>query len=152
MPDPEDGGLRLAGVTAGYGPEPALREVSLSVRAGEVVGLVGPNGSGKTTIVRVASRALRPSAGAVALAGRDPYGMPSREAARLVAVVPQEVQAAFSYSVLEMVLMGRTPYLSAWGVAVPRTGLARARPWPPRRSSTSRTVPSASSRAVSASA
>jgi iron complex transport system ATP-binding protein len=115
VPAPEHEGLKLSGVTAGYGPEPALREVSLCVSAGEVVGLVGPNGSGKTTIVRVASRALRPTAGSVAIAGRDPYGMPSREAARLVAVVPQEVQAAFSYSVLEMVLMGRTPYLSAWG-------------------------------------
>jgi iron complex transport system ATP-binding protein len=115
MPDRDEEGLRLAGVTAGYGREPAVREVSLSVRRGEVVGLVGPNGSGKTTIVRVASRALRPSAGSVALAGRDPYRMPTREAARLVAVVPQDVQPAFSYSVLEMVLMGRTPYLSAWG-------------------------------------
>lgn len=115
MPDHDEEGLRLAGVTAGYGREPAMREVSLSVRRGEVVGLVGPNGSGKTTIVRVASRALRPSAGSVALAGRDPYRMPTREAARLVAVVPQDVQPAFSYSVLEMVLMGRTPYLSAWG-------------------------------------
>lgn len=126
VPVPEGTGLRLEEVTAGYGPEPALREVSLSVRAGEVVGLVGPNGSGKTTIVRVASRALRPSAGSVALAGRDPYRMPSREAARLVAVVPQEVQPAFSYSVLEMVLMGRTPYLSAWGGGRPEDW-ARAR-------------------------
>ena len=120
MPGPDGAGLRLASVTAGYGPEPALLEVSLSVRSGEVVGLVGPNGSGKTTVVRVASRALRPSAGSVELAGRDPYRMPSREAARLVAVVPQDVQPAFSYSVLEMVLMGRTPYLSAWGSGGPQ--------------------------------
>jgi iron complex transport system ATP-binding protein len=125
MPDPDmpgaDGeGLRLAGVTAGYGRVPAVREVSLSVHPGEVVGLVGPNGSGKTTIVRVASRALRPSAGSVAIAGRDPYRMPARDAARLVAVVPQDVQPAFSYSVLEMVLMGRTPYLSAWGGGGPQ--------------------------------
>jgi iron complex transport system ATP-binding protein len=126
MPDRDEEGLRLAGVTAGYGREPAVREVSLSVRRGEVVGLVGPNGSGKTTIVRVASRALRPSAGSVALAGRDPYRMPTREAARLVAVVPQDVQPAFSYSVLEMVLMGRTPYRSAWGGGGPEDW-ARAR-------------------------
>lgn len=120
MPAPDGAGLRLVGVTAGYGPEPALLEVSLSVRSGEVVGLVGPNGSGKTTVVRVASRALRPSAGSVELSGRDPYRMQAREAARSVAVVPQEVQPAFSYSVLEMVLMGRTPYLSAWGSGGPQ--------------------------------
>ncbi|MEW6060155.1 MAG: ABC transporter ATP-binding protein [Actinomycetota bacterium] len=107
--------LVLEAVTAGYGGPPALRDVSLDVRPGEVVGLVGPNGSGKTTLVRAASRALRPLSGAVLVAGRDPYRLPAREAARLVAVVPQDVTPAFSFTALEMVLMGRTPHLSAWG-------------------------------------
>ncbi len=114
MPDPE-GGLVLERVTAGYGPSPVVREVDLRVRPGEVVGLVGPNGSGKTTLVRVASRALRPSTGDVRVGGRDLDHLGAREAARLVAVVPQDVQPAFSYTALELVLMGRTPYLSAWG-------------------------------------
>lgn len=114
MPPP-DRALELEHVTAGYGGANALRDVSLRVRAGEVVGLVGPNGSGKTTLVRVASRALRPSIGTVRVAGSDPYGVTARAAARLVAVVPQDVQPAFAFSVLEMVLMGRTPYLSPWG-------------------------------------
>src|SRR4030095_1943076 len=47
--------------------------------------------------------------------GQNPYALRARQAARLVAVVPQEVQPAFDYSVLEMVLMGRSPYRSAWG-------------------------------------
>jgi len=112
-PDPL---LALEDVTAGYGAAPpALRAVSLEVRPGEVVGLVGPNGSGKTTLVRVASRALRPRAGRVRVAGRDPYAISGREVARLVAVVPQDVLPAFSFTALEMVLMGRTPYRSAWG-------------------------------------
>ncbi len=108
--------LALEDVTAGYGAAPpALRGVNLEVRPGEVVGLVGPNGSGKTTLVRVASRALRPGAGRVRVAGRDPYAISGRELARLVAVVPQDVLPAFSFTALEMVLMGRTPYRSAWG-------------------------------------
>ncbi|HEX5951032.1 MAG TPA: ABC transporter ATP-binding protein [Actinomycetota bacterium] len=119
--------LALEGVTAGYGAAPpALHEVSLGVRSGEVVGLVGPNGSGKTTVVRVASRTLRPSAGAVRVVGRDPYAMPGRELARLVAVVPQDILPAFSFTALEMVLMGRTPYASAWGGGSPEDW-ARAR-------------------------
>jgi iron complex transport system ATP-binding protein len=110
-----DPALVLDGVTAGYRGVPVVDGVSLTVDPGEVVGLVGPNGSGKTTLIRVASRALRPGAGTVLLSGRDPYRLRAREAARLVAVVPQDVVPAFSFTALEMVLMGRTPYLSAWG-------------------------------------
>ncbi len=102
-------------MTAGYGGRPAIRDLSLSVAAGQVVGLIGPNGSGKTTLVRVASRALRPTTGAVRIAGRDPFAISSREAARMVAVVPQEVGPTFSFTALEVVLMGRSPYLSPWG-------------------------------------
>lgn len=119
MPPPEPL-LLLEGVTAGYGPAPpVVRDVSLSVCSGEVVGLVGPNGSGKTTLVRVASRALRPTAGTVRVAGRDPYSIPGRETARLVAVVPQDVLPAFSFTALEVVLMGRTPYRSTLGGGSP---------------------------------
>jgi len=107
--------LSLVGVRAGYADADVLRDVDVEVRAGEVVGVVGPNGCGKTTLVRVASRTLRPTQGTVRVVGRDPYALTGREAARLVAVVPQDVMPAFSYSVLEFVLMGRTPYLSRWG-------------------------------------
>jgi iron complex transport system ATP-binding protein len=107
--------LRLEAVTAGYGERTAIRNVDLSVRAGEVVGLVGPNGSGKTTVIRVASRTLPPRSGRVRIDGRDPYSMRAREVARSVAVVPQEFAPAFSFTVLEVILMGRSPYLSPWG-------------------------------------
>jgi iron complex transport system ATP-binding protein len=92
-----------------------LHDVCLEVAPGEVTGLIGPNGSGKTTLVRVASRGLRPHQGEVRVQGLDPYALSARQAARLVAVVPQELNAAFDYSVLEMTLMGRSPYRSSWG-------------------------------------
>lgn len=107
--------LQLEAVTAGYGDRTAIHTLDLIVRSGEVVGLVGPNGSGKTTVVRVASRTLPPRAGHVRVDGRNPYAMPAREAARLVAVVPQEFAPTFSFTVLEVILMGRSPYLSPWG-------------------------------------
>jgi cobalamin transport system ATP-binding protein len=106
--------LSFEGITAGYGRADVLEGVTLGVRAGEVVGLVGPNGCGKTTLVRVASRALKPSHGSVRVAGQDPYAVSANEAARLVAVVPQDVIPAFAFDVLEFVLMGRAPYLSRW--------------------------------------
>jgi iron complex transport system ATP-binding protein len=108
-------GLVLDRVTAAYGSRLALREASFLVQPGEVVGLVGPNGSGKTTAVRVASRSLRPRSGRVLVDGRDPYDVSAREAARLVAVVPQEVAPTFEFTAREVILMGRTPYLSTFG-------------------------------------
>jgi iron complex transport system ATP-binding protein len=107
--------LRFRAVTAGYGERMAVRNIDLSVRGGEVVGLVGPNGSGKTTVVRVASRTLPPRSGVVRIDGRDPYAMRAREVARTVAVVPQEFAPTFSFTALEVILMGRSPYLSPWG-------------------------------------
>lgn len=117
MPEPA---LVLERVSATYGREPVLREVDLDVAPGEVVGLVGPNGSGKTTLVRVASRTLRPTTGRILVGGRDLTSMSGHDAARLVAVVPQDVVPAFSFTALELVLMGRSPYRSRWGGGSPR--------------------------------
>jgi iron complex transport system ATP-binding protein len=116
-PAPTESGLTLSDVVAGYRRGPVVHGVSIRVRRGEVVGLVGPNGSGKTTVLRVASRALRPSGGSVMVEGHDPYRMPARRAARLVAVVPQDVAPAFEFTVRELVEMGRGPYVSPWGGA-----------------------------------
>ena len=111
-----DGGLVFENVTAGYAGRAVLHAVNARVRPGEVVGLVGPNGSGKTTLVRVASRALRPSGGRVRAAGTDPYEVSARRAARLVAVVPQDVVPVFSFTALEVALMGRSPHRSSWSL------------------------------------
>ncbi len=111
----EHEGLSLRDVSAAYGRKPVLEDVSVEVAPGEVAGLIGPNGSGKTTLVRVASRGLRPFRGEVRVQGLDPYGVSARHAARLVAVVPQDLTSVFDYSVLEMALMGRSPYGSSGG-------------------------------------
>ena len=66
--------LELSDVCAGYGPFRALFGVSLSVERGEALALVGSNGAGKTTVARVASGLLAPSAGAVVVEGRDMTG------------------------------------------------------------------------------
>ncbi len=86
---------------------------------GSFVGILGPNGSGKTTLLRVLAGVLRPSSGRVLLDGADLAGAPRRALARRMAVVPQETQLAFDYSVLEVVLMGRYSHLGTFEIEGP---------------------------------
>ena len=80
------------------------------VRPGEIVGLVGRNGVGKTTLLRLATGALAPVAGRVML-GQDPVETLSRRAvARRLALVPQDMHVPFPFRVGELVLMGRAPH------------------------------------------
>ena len=102
------------GVTVTYGSRErritALDRVSLTVSGGEVVGLIGPNGSGKTTFIRAATRGV-PAMGTIAIGGRDISALRQQELARLVAVVPQEPSLPPAFTALDCVLMGRTPHL-----------------------------------------
>ena len=95
--------------------------MSLDVPAGGLVGIIGPNGSGKTTLLRLLAGTRRPPSGRVLLDG-SPLATRSRTAiARRMAVVPQETQLAFDYTVLEVVLMGRYPHLGAFEIEGPAT-------------------------------
>ena len=106
--------IDVSGLTFGYGAEPAVREVSFSVRRGEFLGIIGPNGSGKSTLLRLMSGVRRPWSGTVTLDGRSLAHYKRRELSRKVAVVPQETSIDFPYSVLEVVLFGRTPHLGGF--------------------------------------
>jgi iron complex transport system ATP-binding protein len=103
--------LRTRDVTFAYGREHVLHGVSLEVERGTIVGLLGPNGSGKTTLLRIVSGVLKPLGGRVWLDGQPVEQLARRDLARRVAVVPQETHSTFDFSVLDMVLMGRYPYL-----------------------------------------
>jgi iron complex transport system ATP-binding protein len=96
-----------------------LDDVSLEISKGGLVGILGPNGSGKTTLLRLLSGTRRPSGGRVLLEGRPLDRYARREVARRIAVVPQETELAFEYSVLEMVLMGRHPHLGLFALEGP---------------------------------
>ncbi|HWI52938.1 MAG TPA: heme ABC transporter ATP-binding protein [Symbiobacteriaceae bacterium] len=102
--------LSAQSVTCGYGARPVLREFSLNVGAGEFLAVVGPNGCGKSTLVKAISRALRPSAGRVLLEDRDIWALKPRDLARQMAVVAQETGIEFEFTVEEVVAMGRLPH------------------------------------------
>jgi len=106
--------LRLLNLFASYGSRVVLRGVSLDVAAGEVVALVGPNGAGKSTLIRVLSGVLPARGGEAQLDGADLLRLPPAQRAQRVAVVPQMIHLPESFTVSEIVLMGRTPHLPLW--------------------------------------
>jgi len=121
--------LQLSDVHFSYDGAEVLRGVHLSVSQGAFVAVVGPNGSGKTTVLRLASGLLRPERGRCLVAGRPTESYRRGELARLVAVVPQESHITFPFTALQVVLMGRGPYLGPLGfesqqdVAIARAAL-----------------------------
>ncbi len=85
----------------------AIRDLSFDVKPGETFGVIGPNASGKTTLVRLLSRVLAPSSGQLRLDGADVTRLSRAAVARQVAVVPQDVPRGLPHTVEELVLMGR---------------------------------------------
>jgi iron complex transport system ATP-binding protein len=108
--------LRFEFVTARVGGQTLLEGIDFETRPGEVVGLIGRNGVGKTTLLRMASASLAPSAGRVLL-GETPVGLiPRRKLARRIALVPQDMHVPFPFRVGELVMMGRAPHQSLVGL------------------------------------
>ena len=99
--------LRAENIHFAYEHGKVLDGVSFHIRPKEVVSLLGPNGTGKSTLIRILTGLNTPDAGRVILEGRDLSEIPFRERAKMVAYVPQSHRSAFGYEVLDVVLMGR---------------------------------------------
>lgn len=102
--------MELSHITAGYGGEPVLQDVSLSFPPGQVTVLAGPNGCGKSTLLRVAARLMEPAEGEIRLDGEDAGDLSPKEFARRVALLPQS-RATPEIAAGALVLHGRFPYL-----------------------------------------
>jgi iron complex transport system ATP-binding protein len=102
--------LELENLHFAYGDHAVLRGVGLALDAGEMVAVVGANGTGKTTLLRLAGGILEPDRGRVLLKGTALVGLARRAAARLMAAVPAEEEAVFPYTVRESVTLGRHPW------------------------------------------
>lgn len=87
-----------------------VRDLEFDVRPGEVFGVIGPNGSGKTSLLKLLGRLLYPQEGRITLFGTDLPRLPQEALARTVALVPQESHQVFRFSIAEVVLMGRFPH------------------------------------------
>jgi len=90
---------------------PVIRGVSMTLGRGVMGALIGPNGCGKSTLIRLLAGLLAPSAGSILLHGTALGAIASRDRPRLLAYVPQTIARAFPFTALEIVLTGRSPYL-----------------------------------------
>jgi iron complex transport system ATP-binding protein len=103
-------GLRFEALAVDLGGRTILEGIDFEVSPGEVVGLVGRNGVGKTTLLRLANGTLAASGGRVLLGGESVASLARRRIARGVALVPQDLHVPFPFRVGELVLMGRAPH------------------------------------------
>jgi len=106
--------LKLEKIGFKYTEDWTLKDISFDVRRGEFMGVLGPNGSGKTTLLRLIDGILRPREGRLWINGLAAAEMKRQDLARLIAVVPQDSQLVFPFTVQEIVLMGRVPHLGLW--------------------------------------
>jgi iron complex transport system ATP-binding protein len=103
--------IEMQGVSLGYGRKAVLQNLNLTVMPGEMVGLIGPNGCGKSTIIRALSRIIALLSGQVKIGERDIEDINRRELSQLVGVVPQLPLLPSAFTAFEIVLMGRNPHL-----------------------------------------
>jgi iron complex transport system ATP-binding protein len=102
--------LEGSDLTIGYSDHTVGRGLDVALATGEVLALLGPNGGGKTTLLKTLLGLLKPKAGAVTLAGKPLGSYSIRERARVVAYVPQVHIGTFAFTVETVVLMGRTAH------------------------------------------
>jgi iron complex transport system ATP-binding protein len=112
--------LELKSISLKYNQTPVVQDLSFQLQSGELVGLIGPNGCGKTSIIKAISRVLPLQAGRIFLDGQDLHRFTFNELAKIIGVVPQSPALPDTFSVAEIVMLGRNPHLGWLGRERPR--------------------------------
>jgi len=107
--------LTIRSLVVAYEKNEVLHSVDLDLASGEVLGLIGPNGSGKTSLIRAISSVVKIKQGNIQIDDRDLSTLSENERARLISVVPQSAQLPPAFTVWECVSLGRTPHLNWLG-------------------------------------
>lgn len=104
--------IKVENVSFSYGKNRILNDISFHVDKGEYICILGANGCGKTTLLKTMLGFLKPEQGTVFLYGENIHRMDEREMAKKIAYIPQSHNPPFPFTVMDVVLMGRTPHLS----------------------------------------
>ncbi len=108
--------LKINKLSFSYNSTPILKDVDLEVGLGELVCIVGPNGSGKSTMLKCINQILKTEQNTVLIDGRDVNTVSLRELSMIMGYVPQSSTSAFPFTVFDVVLMGRKPYIN-WNLS-----------------------------------
>jgi iron complex transport system ATP-binding protein len=104
--------LEVDSLAYSYGNGPVFENVSFSLKKGDVMCILGPNGAGKSTLIKCIAGIFKPAAGSVRIMGEDAASLGAMEIARSIGYVPQQNEMIFPFTVLDFVVMGRTPHIS----------------------------------------
>jgi iron complex transport system ATP-binding protein len=102
--------IKVEGVSFGYTQKTVLNDITFGISEGEIVTLLGPNGCGKSTLIKIILGLLRPVKGRIFFNGKDIARLSSKFLAKEIAYVPQIHKSSFPYTVMDVVLMGRIPH------------------------------------------
>ncbi len=102
--------IRLKDITAGYRGTEIIKNIDISFEKGSITSIIGKNGCGKTTLIKTASRLLKPFSGDIILDGESIYNIPDKKLARKISFLPQ-IRNVPNISVYNLVMHGRFPYL-----------------------------------------
>ena len=108
--------LKINNINCYYDSVKIIENMSFQFQTGQFVGILGPNGSGKTTLLKSMSHTLKPKTGTILLEDEDIYNLKAVDLAKKMAVVSQGATIAFSFTALDVVLMGRSPHLSRFAI------------------------------------
>ncbi len=103
--------LQLHEICFEYPQRTVLDSISLALPKGACAALIGPNGAGKTTLLRIAAGTLAPDSGSVSIEGQSLSALPRKQRSQLIALVPQQLDVPFDFTVQQIVEQGRAPYL-----------------------------------------
>jgi iron complex transport system ATP-binding protein len=108
--------LVINGLSFDYAGHSVLKDVEFVVNEGEVLSIVGPNGSGKSTLLKCINRILKTKENTVLIDGKDAHKINYKDLSKIIGYVPQSSTSTFSFTVFDIVLMGRRPYIN-WNLS-----------------------------------
>lgn len=103
--------LEVDSLAYSYGNGPVFDNVSFSLKKGDVMCILGPNGAGKSTLIKCIAGIFKPATGSIHIMGEDAASLGAIDIARRIGYVPQQNEVVFPFSVLDFVVMGRTPHI-----------------------------------------